>query len=111
MTKLSGQAIDAETCFRMGTEWGGEVLGLPVGRLAVGQRADVCFVDLDEPSLWPLVDGQTLSKNVVYSMSARAVTDVFVEGEAIVRNRALVKLGLGEIGERVERLTRDWKKS
>ena len=38
---------------RMGTAWGGEVLGLPVGRLAVGQRADVVFVDLDDPSLWP----------------------------------------------------------
>ncbi len=49
----AGQAIDAETVFTMGTAWGGEVLGLPIGRLAVGQRADVVFVDLDDPSLWP----------------------------------------------------------
>jgi 5-methylthioadenosine/S-adenosylhomocysteine deaminase len=105
VTKLDGQAIDAETCFRLGTAGGGAVLGLPVGRLAVGQRADVVFVDLDDPSLWP---EQSLSKNVVYSMSARAVTDVFVEGEAVVRDRALVRIPLAEIRARVAELTQGW---
>src|SRR3954452_18790732 len=59
VARLDGQAIDAESCFRMGTAWGGEVLGLPVERLEVGQRADVVFVDLDDPSLWPWIDGHT----------------------------------------------------
>jgi 5-methylthioadenosine/S-adenosylhomocysteine deaminase len=103
----AGQVIDAETVFAMGTAWGGEVLGLPIGRLAVGQRADVVFVDLDDPSLWP---EQSLAKNVVYSLSARAVTDVFVEGEPVVRDRALVKVALAEVQERVRTLTRDWRR-
>jgi 5-methylthioadenosine/S-adenosylhomocysteine deaminase len=103
--RLSGQAIDAETCFRMGTEGGGAVLGLPIGRLAVGLRADVVFVDLDDPSLWPQ---QSLSKNVVYSMSSRAITDVYVEGRAVVRDRTLVGLALGDIQARVRGLTHDW---
>jgi 5-methylthioadenosine/S-adenosylhomocysteine deaminase len=107
VAKTDGQAIDAETCFRMGTAWGGEVLGLPIGRLAVGQRADVVFVDLDDPSLWP---EQSLAKNVVYSLSARAVTDVFVEGEPVVRDRALVRVTLAEVRERVRALTRDWRR-
>ncbi|HEY2743763.1 MAG TPA: amidohydrolase family protein [Polyangia bacterium] len=110
VAKTDGQAIDAETAFAMGTAWGGEVLGLPIGRLAVGQRADVVFVDLDDPSLWPWIDGQTLAKNVVYSLSARAVTDVFVEGEAIVRDRALVKVALADVQERVRALTADWRR-
>src|SRR5260370_850260 len=58
----AGQAIDAETCFRLGTAGGGAVLGLPVGRLQPGQRADLVFADLDDPSLWP---EQSLAKNVV----------------------------------------------
>jgi 5-methylthioadenosine/S-adenosylhomocysteine deaminase len=103
----AGQAIDAETVFAMGTAWGGEVLGLPIGRLAVGQRADVVFVDLDDPSLWP---EQSLAKNVVYSLSARAVTDVFVEGEPIVRDRALVKVALADVQARVRALTADWRR-
>jgi 5-methylthioadenosine/S-adenosylhomocysteine deaminase len=107
VSRLDGQAISAETCFRLGTEGGGEVLGLPVGRLAVGARADLVFVDLDDPSLWP---EQSLAKNVVYSLSPRAVTDVFVEGKAVVRDRALANVTLGEVKERVQRLTHDWRR-
>jgi 5-methylthioadenosine/S-adenosylhomocysteine deaminase len=107
VAKLDGQAIDAETCYRMGTEWGGDVLGLPVGRLAVGQRADLVFLDLDDPSLWP---EQSLAKNVVYSLSARAVSDVFVEGQAVVRDRQLVRVRLDEVRERVRALTAGWRR-
>ena len=105
VSRENGQAIDAETCFKMGTVWGGEVLGLPVGRIAPGQRADLCFVDLDDPSLWP---EQSLAKNVVYSLSARAITDVFVDGEPVVRDRALVKVPLKDVQARVRELTAGW---
>src|SRR5204862_7834315 len=37
--RLDGQAIDAETCWRMGTAGGGEMLGLPVRRLHSGFHA------------------------------------------------------------------------
>ncbi len=106
VARVNGQAIDAETCFKMGTAWGGEVLGLPIGRLAVGQRADVVFVDLDDPSLWP---EQSLAKNVVYSLSARAISDVFVDGQAIVRDGALARVQLSEVQARVRELTADWR--
>jgi 5-methylthioadenosine/S-adenosylhomocysteine deaminase len=107
VSRTDGQAIDAETVYRMGTVTGGEVLRLPVGALEVGKRADLVFVDLDDPSLWP---EQSLSKNVVYSMSARAVTDVFVDGQAVVRGRELVRLPLAEVRERVRALTSDWRR-
>lgn len=106
VARVNGQAIDAETCFRMGTAWGGEVLGLPIGQLAVGQRADIVFADLDDPSLWP---EQSLAKNVVYSMSARAISDVFVDGQAIVRDGKLARLQLSEVQARVRELTADWR--
>jgi 5-methylthioadenosine/S-adenosylhomocysteine deaminase len=105
VARTDGQAIDAETVFQMGTAWGGDALGLPIGRLAPGQRADLVFVDLDDPSLWP---EQSLAKNVVYSLSARAVRDVFVEGEAVVRDGKLVRVPLDEVRQRVRSLTRDW---
>ena len=53
---------------------------------------------------------QSLAKNVVYSLSARAITDVFVEGEAVVRDRALVRVALAEVQERVRALTADWRR-
>jgi cytosine/adenosine deaminase-related metal-dependent hydrolase len=70
-------------------------------------RADVAFADLDDPSLWP---EQSIVKNVVYSMSARAITDVFVEGRAVVRDRALQRVSLEEVGRRVRELTHDWRR-
>lgn len=105
--RTDGQAIDAETCFAMGTTRGGEVLGLPVGRIAPGQRADLCALDLGDPSLWPV---QSLAKNVVYSLSARAVSDVMVDGEIVVEDRRLVRVPLEEIRERVRELTRHWRR-
>jgi 5-methylthioadenosine/S-adenosylhomocysteine deaminase len=107
VSRTDGQAIDAESVYAMGTRNGGTVLGLPVGRLAIGQRADLVFVDLDDPSLWP---EQSLAKNVVYSMSARAIRDVFVEGEPVVRDGRLVRVPLADIRERVRTLTRDWRR-
>ncbi|MCC6994971.1 MAG: amidohydrolase family protein [Deltaproteobacteria bacterium] len=104
--RLDGGAISAETCFAMGTRGGGELLGLPVGRLAPGYRADVVGLDLDDPSLWPRFD---LVKNIVYALSARAIRDVWVEGRRVVEDGRLTTLDLGEIGARVRELTSSWR--
>ena len=39
--RTDGQAIDAETCFALGTRTAGEVLRLPIGRIAPGYRCDL----------------------------------------------------------------------
>ncbi|MSP62417.1 MAG: amidohydrolase [Myxococcales bacterium] len=105
VANLDGKALSAERALHFGTRGGGEVLGLPIGRLAPGERADLCFLDLDDPSLWP---EQSLAKNVVYSLSARAVTDVFVEGAEVVRDRRLVRVDQLELRDRVRALTDGW---
>jgi 5-methylthioadenosine/S-adenosylhomocysteine deaminase len=105
VARLDGQAIDAETCFTMGTRGGGQVLDLPVGRIQPGYRADLVGLDLDDPSLWP---EQSLMKNVVYSLSARAVRDVMVDGRVVVTNGVLQTVALEEIGARVRELTGSW---
>jgi 5-methylthioadenosine/S-adenosylhomocysteine deaminase len=103
--RCDGQAIGAEDCFAMGTRMGGEVLGLPVGRIAPGFRADLVALDLGDPSLWPV---QALAKNVVYSLSPRAVENVMVEGVEVVKERRLVRVPLDMIRERVRSLTQSW---
>jgi 5-methylthioadenosine/S-adenosylhomocysteine deaminase len=106
VARLDGQAITAEACFAMGTSVGGEVLGLPVGRLAPGFRADLVGLDLGDPSLWP-VPG--LAKNVVYSLSSRAIRDVMVDGRVVVSNRRLQTVPEEDIDVRVRRLTDSWR--
>jgi 5-methylthioadenosine/S-adenosylhomocysteine deaminase len=107
VARCDGQAITAEECFAMGTVAGGQVLRLPIGRIAVGYRADLVALDLGDPSLWPV---QALAKNVVYALSARAVTDVMVDGDIVVRARALGRVPLEEIRHRVRDLTSDWRR-
>ncbi|MBI4509831.1 MAG: amidohydrolase [Deltaproteobacteria bacterium] len=106
--RLDGQAISAEECFRLGTVLGGSVLGLPVGRIEPGYRADFVALDLGDPSLWP---EQSLAKNVVYSLSSRAVRDVMVDGKMVVRDGELLTVPMREIRERVKALTSDWRRS
>ena len=106
--RTDGQAIDAETCFRLGTRTAGEVLRLPIGRIAPGYRCDLVALDLDDPSLWPV---QALEKNIVYALSPRAVTDVVVDGTEVVAARRLAQVPLDEIQTRVAELTRDWRRS
>ncbi len=103
--RVDGQAIDAETCFALGTRTAGEVLQLPIGRIAPGYRCDLVGLDLDDPSLWP---AQALEKNVVYALSPRAVTDVVVDGQEVVVARRLCHVPLVEIQARVARLTDGW---
>lgn len=105
VARTDGQAIDAGDCWRMGTAVGGQVLGLPVGRIAPGYRADLVAVDLHDPSLWPV---QALAKHVVYALSARAITNVVVDGEVAVAGRRLTRVPLEEIEDRVVRLTSNW---
>jgi 5-methylthioadenosine/S-adenosylhomocysteine deaminase len=105
--RTDGQAIAAETCWDLGTRRGGELLRLPVGRLAPGYRCDVVAVDLTDPSLWPR---QALAKNLVYALSSRAITHVVVDGTLVVADRRLVRVPLEEIDHRVRQLTHDWRR-
>ncbi|MBK9070554.1 MAG: amidohydrolase family protein [Myxococcales bacterium] len=101
-----GQAMTAEQCLALGTRRAANVLRLPVGLLTPGMRCDVVAVDLGDPSLWP---AQALAKNVVYALASRAITDVVVDGDVVVRDRALVNVDLAEIRARVSELTATWQ--
>jgi len=105
VARTDGQAIDADACLAMGTAGGGEVLGLPVGRIAPGYRADLVALDLDDPSLWP---EQALEKNAVYALSPRAITDVVVDGDIVVEGGRLCHVTHEEIQSRVRAIIDDF---
>ena len=77
----NGQALDAATAFRLGTEAGADALGLGVGRLAVGSQADAFTVNLEDLSLLP---GPPTIGHVVYALSPTAVDTVWVGGREVV---------------------------
>ena len=102
---LDGAAVDAATVFGLGTRSGAEILGLDAGVIAPGRLADLVAVSLDDASLHPPSD---LLKSVVYAMSPRAVTDVWVHGRRVVDGGRLATVDEGELLARVRELTRQW---
>jgi 5-methylthioadenosine/S-adenosylhomocysteine deaminase len=98
--------LGADETFLMGTARGGEVLGLPVGRIAADHAADLVVVDLNELSLQP---SKTAPQQVVYAMQPQAIRRVLVGGEPIVEEGRLVRIDEGEIVSRVRRVTVGWE--
>jgi len=103
---LDGQAFDAAKAFELGTRSGAEILGLEAGAIAPGRLADLAAVDLDDASLHPRTD---ILKSVVYAMSDRAVTDVWVHGRRVVEGGCLATVDETELLARVRELTRGWR--
>lgn len=102
---LDGTALDGATAFTLGTASGAQILGLDTGRVEAGTRADLVAIDVEHLSLQPRAD---LLRSVVFAMSSHAVTDVWVEGRPIVRDRRLVSVDAGALAAQVRDLTRGW---
>jgi 5-methylthioadenosine/S-adenosylhomocysteine deaminase len=102
---LDGSALSAELAFAMGTRTGASILGLDVGVIEPGKLADLVAVNLDDPSLHPRTD---LLKSVVYAMSSRAVSDVWVHGRHVVASGRLTTVDEHELLARVAELTKGW---
>lgn len=77
-------AIPALAAFRMATSSGAESIWLrETGTLAAGKKADFIALDIDQPHFEP---ASNYLSHVVYSATAKDVTDVWVDGKALVRN-------------------------
>lgn len=100
---LDPALVTAPATFQMGTRHGAAVTGLPIGELAPGRRADFVAIDPDDLSLQPVAD---LLTNVVYSMEPGAIRRVYVEGRAVMVDRRIAGVPVGEIRERLAEVAR-----
>jgi 5-methylthioadenosine/S-adenosylhomocysteine deaminase len=78
--------LPAHRALRMATIGGARALGVEphLGSLEVGKLADLVAVDLDAPHLQPVFDPAAA---LVYSAGRGDVTDVWVAGQEVVRDR------------------------
>jgi 5-methylthioadenosine/S-adenosylhomocysteine deaminase len=100
LATMSGETLPAETALAMGTRNGGLVLGLPVGEIAAGYRADLVALALDDLSLLP--PGPVL-KHIVYALHPGAIERVVVAGRVVVDRGRLLTVPEDEIVARVDR--------
>ena len=92
-------ALPAYQVLRMATINGARALGLAdqTGSLEVGKWADVCAVRLDSLETTPLY--HPLSQ-LVYASDRRQVSDVWVAGEHLLKERVLTRLDEAELRAR-----------
>ncbi len=78
------RAASTAQAFDAATVGGAGILRRPdLGRVAVGCRADFSLVDMTHPYMRPVHDPL---RSLVYSASDRAIRDVFIDGEQVVRD-------------------------
>ena len=68
-----------------------------LGTLERGRRADLCAIDLSFPETQPLYN---VHSQIVYAASRQQVTDVWVEGRALMRERQLTTIDIDDVLDR-----------
>jgi 5-methylthioadenosine/S-adenosylhomocysteine deaminase len=101
----NGEALTAEDVLMAGTTRGGEVLGLPVGRIAPDHAADLVVLDLASLSMLPAA---TAPKQVVYAMQPEAIARVYVAGEVVAEHGRPTGIDLAELRAKIAEVTKDW---
>ncbi|HVE44345.1 MAG TPA: TRZ/ATZ family hydrolase [Gammaproteobacteria bacterium] len=105
--KLAAQdpkAIPAHRALKMATQHGAKALGIDqfVGSLAPEKAADFIAIDLEQIETQPLY--HPISQ-IVYAASRQQVTDVWVAGKQLMKNRQLLTLDEKEILAKAK----DWR--
>lgn len=95
-------AVPAPTALRMATLNGARALGLEehIGSLVPGKAADMIAVDLSAPATQPLYDPVS---QLVYAAGREQVTDVWVAGQRLLRERVLTTLDHADVAAKAER--------
>jgi 5-methylthioadenosine/S-adenosylhomocysteine deaminase len=81
-------AIGTADALRLATRGGADALGLATGSLEPGRHADFIRLDMEDPVFVPTIDDTELVAHLVWAASSRQVTDVWVGGRQVVRDRA-----------------------
>ncbi len=92
----NAQAMPAQAALRAATLGGAIALGAQarIGSIVPGKCADLVAVALDDIALQPVYD---VVSHLVYACGREHVTDVWVAGERVVRERALTRLDLADL--------------
>ncbi|MEY3289369.1 MAG: hypothetical protein RLZZ419_1611 [Pseudomonadota bacterium] len=93
-------AIPAMTALRMATINGAKALGLETvcGSLSIGKAADVIAIDLNMLETQPLYCPVS---QIVYAASRQQVTDVWVAGKQLLKERQLTTINIDDLKIRI----------
>ncbi len=97
--------MDARTVIRMATIDGARAIGMDrlIGSIEIGKQADIIIIDTHKPHLAPLYHPES---HLVYAARGADVRDLFVAGEALVRDFAPVRLDIHRIMDEADNVAR-----
>jgi 5-methylthioadenosine/S-adenosylhomocysteine deaminase len=102
-------ALPCQDVLAMATIDGARALGMAdsIGSLEPGKQADIILVNLDQPHLWPLLEGEhtNIAEQLVYSANAADVTFTIVAGRALMAEREVLTLAMAEVRRAVVEAT------
>ena len=93
-------AVSAMTALRMATINGAKALGLEAscGSLSIGKAADVIAIDLNYLETLPLYCPVS---QIVYAASRQQVTDVWVAGKRLLKQRQLTTININDLKAKI----------
>jgi len=105
---IDAMCINHKDVFMMGTENGGKLLQLHVGKIAVGNKADFVGINMNTMSMQPISEsGEQILPNIVYSMQPDAIVRVVVDGKLTVKEGVLINISEEEVIEGVKKTMSD----
>ncbi len=109
LSRTDAAALPCSEVLAMATIDGARALGMDdsIGSLEPGKQADIILVDLNQPHLWPLLEGRhsNIAEQLVYSASAADVSHTIVAGKVLMSNRQVLTLDLDETRRAVNEAT------
>ncbi len=102
---LDAMSVNYEDAFKMGTENGGKILQMPIGKIEIGYKADFVGIKIDTMSMQPISkSGEQILPNIVYSMQPDAIAKVVVDGKLTVSNGKILTVSEEDIVNRVKKI-------
>ena len=99
MTTSNVHSVTTAELFTAATVGGATLVGRDdLGRIEVGAAADIVLIDLAHPSMSPVRDPL---RSLIYTAADRAVCDVFVDGEQLVRDGEVTTLDFADAARRL----------
>lgn len=99
------KVVPASQALAMGTWMGAKAVGLSgVGKVEVGQKADIVLYNMDSPAWYPRHDRTSL---LVYAASSADVDTVLVDGNILLRKGELTTIDLEKVTAEVGQCLKD----
>jgi 5-methylthioadenosine/S-adenosylhomocysteine deaminase len=101
---LDPVAINAFTAVQMATNNGAKALFLEdtLGTLQAGALADIILLDIEQPHFYP--KRHNMIAHLAYASNSHDVTDVFVNGKQLVKDRQVLTMDEKRIFAEIERI-------